>query len=592
MAEEIKLDNPELDMLLLNKESGYNYRERRHDDWDENYTLYRDKVIINRLIQRQTVNVPLMKQTIRTLLKDVDDMPVLYFENLDNDKQAEVFKNEYWKWTSEYNNMDLQDIVDKKQVFLFGRSFDQWQVADGRVKMTVQDPMDILVDRYTDPTDLHSSRFLIHTHIFIPLTILEQNPDYNKEAIRRLKVWYATNAGLIRVSTNREMLTDKNKKMQDMGLDDVDSPVLGETYVELALHFVYHREPGEEKEQLYLYVEADDMEILMKKPLEEVIGVTSDHFWRNHYPYNTWGDDLERQDFWSDGIADIVRPSNKVLNAWYSQLVENRTLRNFGMHYYDSTIEGFTPGSFNPVPWGWYGVPGKPSEVLQKVDIPDLSESLDEMQFILTMMEKATGATATQQGVQSQRQITLGEVQLALGEAKERIKGMSKFYTPAWKHRGEMFIKLIEASADKLDAVKIYKKGKNTDDIYGREISPKDWMTQSGYRCRVWSQEEKNSKDTDDLQKLNLVKANIIGNPKLDEIYQRKLLEFADLTPEETNEVMELEKEKAEMIQQTMGVPLGQGGSPVASPPQQPTARPPVQSTRTTVQRQPVMAGY
>ncbi len=70
---------------------------------------------------------------------------------------------------------------------------------------------------------------------------------------------------------------------------------------------------------------------------------------------------------------------------------------------------------------GWYGVPGKPSEVLQKVDIPDLSESLDEMNFLIEMIEKATGATATQQGVQTKKQITLGEIQLALGEAKARI---------------------------------------------------------------------------------------------------------------------------------------------------------------------------
>src|SRR5690606_40920604 len=98
---------------------------------------YRDTVTINRLTQRQSVNIPLMKQTIRTLLKDVDDMPVIEFENLDNDKQAEIFKNEYWKYTVEINNMELQDIVDKRQVFLFGRSFDQWQVIDGDRKSVV-----------------------------------------------------------------------------------------------------------------------------------------------------------------------------------------------------------------------------------------------------------------------------------------------------------------------------------------------------------------------------------------------------------------------------------------------------------------------
>src|SRR5690606_5719295 len=122
MAEE--LDNLELQMLLNNKETGYNYRKRREEQWRENYELYRDKVIVNRLTQRQSVNLPLMKTTLRTLLKDVDDMPVIVFENLDNDKEAEIFLNEYWKWTLEQNNAEIQDVVDKKQDFFFGRTFD------------------------------------------------------------------------------------------------------------------------------------------------------------------------------------------------------------------------------------------------------------------------------------------------------------------------------------------------------------------------------------------------------------------------------------------------------------------------------------
>jgi len=569
MSDELYTVSPEMDMLLLNKEDGYNYRERRHPEWKDNYSLYRDKVVVNRLVQRQSVHVPLMKQTIRTLLKDVDDMPVLYFENLDNDKQAEVFLNEYWKWTAEQNNMELQDIVDKKQVFLFGRSFDQWQILNGMIKNTIQDPMDIEVSRYVDSTDLHSSRFLIHNHIYVPLSEIESNEDYDQECVKKLKTWYATEQGLIKVATNQKMAVEKNEKMAQMGVQDVDSPVLGETYVELSLHFVYrNNEKGADgktmDEQLFLYVEADDREILMKKPLEEVIGVTSDNFWRTHFPYESWADDIEHQDFWSDGVADIVRTPNQVLDSWFSQLVENRTLRNFGMHYYDSTIEGFAPSSYNPVPWGWYGMPGDPNKIIKKVDIPELSESLDEMQFVIGMTEKATGATATQQGNIQERSVTLGEVQLALGEAKERVKGMSKFYTPAWKRRGRMFLKLIEAGADKLDAVKIYKKGRNTSQLFERTIAPKDWMTKSGYQTRVWSQEEKDANDSNMLQKLNATMTLIPGNDKLLEIYQRKLLEFSDLTPEEINDVMETERAKREaVLNNPMG---GQNGMAIGQP--------------------------
>lgn len=552
---------PEILMLRNNRDDGYNYRYRRSLDWTENYELYRDKVIVNRLTQRQSVNLPLMKGQIRSLLKDVDDMPVIYFENLDNDKQAELFKNEYWKWTVEYNKMELQDIVDKRQVFLFGRSFDQWQIADGKVKMTVQDPEDILISRYCNPFDLHSSRYLIHLNIFVPLSSLSKNKDYDQKEVAELQKYFSTRLGLVKANENEKQLVEKNQKMRDMGVPDVDDPRLGETYVELALHFVYRDNEVEDaldkkgnaikKEiptQIYLYVLAENNRTLMKKPLEQVIGMTKDHFWRNHFPYNSWADDLERQDFWSDAVADIIRTPNKVLNSWFSQLVENRTLRNFGMHYYNSNLEGFNPQTMQPIPWGWYGIPIPPNgnldAVMKKVDVPDLSESLDEMNFLISITEKASGATSTQQGAQAERQITLGEIKFALTEAKERIKGMSKFYTPVWKDRGLMFIKLLEAAPDKLDAVMIYKKGRNTTDVYSREVSPKDWQTPLGYRVRIWSQDEKDSTDLNGLQKQNAVKAAMPNNPKVAEIYNRKLLEWANYKPDEVNEIMQVEEER------------------------------------------------
>lgn len=562
--EQIDQMSPEMMTLLSNKEDAYKYRERRHSEWTENYTLHRDRVITNRLTQRQTVNVPLMKQTISTMMKDIDDMPILYFENLDNNKQAEVFKNSYWEKTVEHNNMELQDIVDKKQVLLFGRSYDQWQIVDGMIKQTIIDTMDILVSRYADPTNIDSSRYLIHTHIYVPLSSLKKNEDYDQEAISNLEQWYATEQGVVKVASNQKLYSDKMEKMRDMGLQDAESPVLGETYVELTLHFVYEDEQNGDGEELYLKVEADDREILMNKRLEEVIGETEDHFWRTHFPYESWASDLEIQDWYSDGVGDIVRQPNKIANAWISQIVENRTLRNLNMQVYDATAsEEFNPQTFNPIAWGWFGLPGKPSDVYQQLPVADLSDSIDELKFVIELTEKATGATAGQQGAPSQRQITLGEFKATLNEAKERVKGMSKFYTHAWKRRGIKFQKLIEAGADKLDVVKIHKKGKNTSDLYSREISPKDWMTKSGYLCKVWSQEEKDSHDMDALQKMNLAKQAMPMNKKLDEVYKRKLLEFTNaLTPQETNEIIEEERQMQEALQTSVGGGVGQAPLP------------------------------
>jgi hypothetical protein len=563
--------HPDLSLLEGNKLSAFEWRERRHDAWTEIYTLYRDTVIPNRLTQRQSVNLPLMKQTILTVLKDNDDMPVIYFENVDNNEEAQTFYNEYWNEVKRVNKLELKDIVDKRQVLLYGRSFTQINVVDGMVRFDIIDPQDMLVDRYCDPTDLDSARFIIHQHIFVPLASLEGNTDYDQKEIAKLKKWYGTQQGLVKLASNEQSLNEKNERMSQMGASDVDSPILGETYVELALHLVKQYDEKLKEDVIFLYTEAEGVALLKKETLEDCIGVTDDHYWRYHFNYESWADDVERTDFWSDGKGDVVRTPNKVLNSFYSQLIENRTLRNFNMHYYDATATGadntqFSPGAYTPGPFKWFGLPGKPSEILQRADVPDLSESIDEMTFIMTMVERAAGSSATQQGAETQRQVTLGEVKLALDQAKQMTQTMSKFYTPSWYARAYKFIKICEAAGDKLDAVKIHKKGKNGKDIYSRTIDAKSWQTKSGFSVRVWSQEEKESQDASKLERLSATATIMADNPIMQRIYKEKLLEFADLPPEDVTAVMEYEQQKLDLqaqMAQAQSAAASMGAVPV-----------------------------
>lgn len=555
----------DIQKLQNNKQDGYNFQERRHNPWKQTYILYRDRVVTNRITQRQSVNIPLMKQTIKTVLKDVDDMPVMYFENLDNMKDKEVFFNEYWNITSTRNKLKLKDIVDKKQVALFGRSFTQLNIEDGMIKFNIIDPQDILISRYTDPTDIDTSRYLIHQHIFKPLSVIKQNSSYDQNEVEKLVSHFSSRDGLIRASRNSESLNSKNDRMRIMGVDDIDSPILGETYVELNVHYVFEYDEELKEDVIWVYVIAEDDYVLFSSRLEDMIGETDDNYWRTHYPFESWADDVEATDFWTDGIGDVTRNPAETVNTFYAQLVENRTLRNFNMHYYDKTGLGdaqFQPNSFRPKPWGWYGLPGKPKDILQTVQVADLSESLDEINFIINMVERASGATSTQQGVQERRQITLGEIQLALSEAKQMTQSMSKFYTPSWEARAYKFVKMVEAAPDKLSEVKAYKSGKNNaKKIYSRVLRPSDWKSKNGYRVKVWSQDEKESKDADKLQRLSAVRQSMPDNKVMQEIFERKLLEFANLEPEEIQQVLEAQKTiREESLEKTEVQPNSQPG--------------------------------
>lgn len=58
-----------------NPDSAFEYRQRQHEDWKTNYMLLRDKVITNRLTQRQSVNVPLMKANLSTFQANIAPSP-------------------------------------------------------------------------------------------------------------------------------------------------------------------------------------------------------------------------------------------------------------------------------------------------------------------------------------------------------------------------------------------------------------------------------------------------------------------------------------------------------------------------------------
>ncbi len=119
-----------IETIQQNLESDRRFRERRHQQWTDNYLLDRDTVITNRLTQRQSVNVPLMKETRKTLLAGTEEQDI-YFENLDNDGQKELLFNEYWKHVAERSRLNILNEIDVKQEFLYGRSFWKLNIISG-----------------------------------------------------------------------------------------------------------------------------------------------------------------------------------------------------------------------------------------------------------------------------------------------------------------------------------------------------------------------------------------------------------------------------------------------------------------------------
>ncbi len=538
-----------LTQLDANEKADFNYQERRHSEWTENYQLYRDKVIVNRLTQRQSINVPLIKGVIKTVQANTDEFPDIEFDEQGNDKDKEIVFNELWKDFVIADKMEIKDVVDKKQDFIYGKTWTKFNLAKGRIVTEIKEPFDILIDRFSDPTDLETADHLSEHGIYRTISQLEANPSYDKAAVRRLKVFYGTKQGLLKVEETTRLMEAKNERMAAMGVGDIDNPQLGQTVVQLKVHFQKVWDLSDQKEHWHVIVKCNT-EILSAKPLMEIMNI-------DFLPYVTWSDDPERNDHYPDGIADIARTPNKLLNAMISALAENRILRNFGMNFYDSSLENFVPQTYQPTPFGWYPVPvpdGKTmKDVFQPVQIPDMSDSLDEMEYVKKLVETAVAANSTVQGeVQQKNKVTLGEVELAVGAAKERISSIAKFYMLAMKEKGDKWARIMNANPNKIDSITLYKKS-HKGNYFEKKVSGKDWNSDTGYSCRVVSTSEKEKKNLESLQKLQAVKATFPNNQAMNRIYGNKILQFADLNSEEVKEVMD---EEAQNLQAGMpGVP-------------------------------------
>jgi hypothetical protein len=537
--------------LDANEQADFNFQERRHSQWTENYQLYRDKVIVNRLTQRQSINVPLIKGIVKTVMANTDEFPDIEFEELNNDKDKEIVTNELWKDFVVKDKLEVKDTVDKKQDFIYGITWTKFNIVRGRITTEIKEPFDILVDRYADPSDIDNTADHLSEHgIFRTLDQLSANPGFDQAAVRRLKVFYATKTGLLKAEEVTKLMEAKNERMESMGVPDIQNPILGQTVVQLKIHYQKVWDDKDQQEHWHAIITCDT-EILAAKSMPEFLGI-------DELPLVKWSDDPERLDHYPDGVADIARTTNKLLNSNISALAENRILRNFGMNFYDAGMEGFVPGSFEPIPFGWYPIPvpdGKNlKDVFTKADIPDLSDSLDEMEYVKKLVETAVAANAAVQGTVEERKVTLGEVELAVAAAKERISSIAKFYMLAQKEKGDKWTRIMNANADKLDSVKLYKKS-HKGNYFSQNVTGDMWKSKEGYTCRAVSSAERQAKSIEGIQKLGAVRAQFPDNPAMSKIYGKKVLEFADLNPDEINEVMEFEEQKAQMMAQQPMMP-------------------------------------
>ena len=542
--------------LQTEKKAGFDLQKRKHEDWTENYDLYRNKVRTNRLTQRQAVNIPLMKETIKTLLSKIDDAPNVEWHNLEGDDQKELIYQEIWNQNIKDENVELIDILDKKNVLLYGISVKKLNVEDDGVCTEVLDPYDLLIDPLMSAWDVESARFLIQQNIFRCVRDILADPRYTTDGKESLKIWADSPAGITQSEKTREEWQKKMERLKTMGIENQQFPLFagGDRIVNLTEHYSKIWNPKKKEFEKRVIVYAEDKIELLNELLVDLTGVED-------WPFVIWSEDPDTTDVYPDSVADLVRTPNKVLNVWFSQMIENRTLKNFQMHWYmpsgNYTPQTYTPGAGMMLP----APPGDDiNKVIRPVEISGLDDTLTAINYVTQIVERGSGATAIEKGESQPGQQTLGEIQVLVGKAQERTTAMAKFYRLAWYEFAKKWDALMQANAPKF--MKLHKMSKSGK-MMEKRIFVNDWK--GSYEPIVNSSSEQEANETKSIQKFQFILQQFPNNTALRKIAQRRELQILDLSPEELKQVEDAEDEANNMAQdQAMmgGQPQQQGLAP------------------------------
>lgn len=534
--------DPKLTKLLNEKKSAREFQLRKHVDWNENYELYRNKVKTNRLTQRQSVNIPLMKETIKTLLAKVDDAPQVEWKENSGDQMKEIIYQQMWEDNSKSEDHELKDILDKKNVFLYGVSTKKLNLKKDGISVSILDVFDVVYDPLTNPLNVESARFIVHQNIFRTLREILVDERYSREGKDALKRWLATDKGMVQSGKNKQEWEKSVERLRSMGVQNEKFAMFagGDVMVNLTEHYTNLWDKSKKKFVRHVVVYADDTIELMDETLEELIGI-------DLWPFEFWSEDPETNDVYPDGVADLIRTPNKIVNIYFSQMVENRTLQNFQMHWYDATVQGYQPQTYEPGPGRMLPAPGEPGKTIMPVQINGLDETLAAINFITAIVERGTGATAIEKGTPEGGVQTLGEVEILVGKATERAKTMAKFYHISWYRFSKKWDAMMQANS--FPRTTLYKTGMDGK-VYDKIVYPSDWKSKAGYEPSVASSSEQEADQLKSIQKFGFVMQQFPDNPALKKILQSRELKLLDLSAAELKEVEDAEVQMQQMAQQ------------------------------------------
>jgi hypothetical protein len=449
-------------------------RKQRQAHWSKNDDAYQGVVPVYSKLP-YNFHLAILSGFEDTLIAKIDDAPIIRFgSGQPGETRLGRQLEALWRQQSEKPDYDyaMSDLQAKRHAARYGRAF--LKVVGTKkpfcIDVIAVDPYDMIVDP-NGGGDLEDHRFVIQDGIF----------RTNKQLIEGAKTGLYDKAAVLKILAGPTSDAEAYKtESQSVGRWTAlsQSGYGFESGGEMLYRICEHVAYDDEGVRHMVRWSPESNIVLKDGTLEDLYGV-------DLLPWVSWAVYPDNKVFWSKAPDDDIRQAAEALRVTVMEMMTNVQKRNWGTKVFDPArisadqLAMSAPNGLVVAQSGAASMPGGLDAAFKIIEVPDVNQAMNVVNFLDGFMGQKTGVTPDTQGTSGED--ILGIYQGNLAQVADRMGLTSRYYRNAWRRIGTRFIWQVKRNLTGKMAVHLTgAKGSEMVFLLARNIDPTIGVTVSG----------------------------------------------------------------------------------------------------------------
>lgn len=532
------IDNKKADELVSiaqkQLKAGLKLKEKRFDIIKDVEDLYNNKCL-ETIDDRVNIPFPIMAGHIDTLYSKIDNPPTVTFKFTDLPNFGEKISS---AWKADSSSMrarwTAKDRTEKKMSLLSGRGIAK--VYASSVNNQYQSNYDV-VDYWSFICEgrrgyLEDNLYAGEMDIYKTKEEIEQLAEqgvYDKAQVKKL----LDSQDNARIDEYSLEIQNKYNRMKSLGLMPESNAFVGQSVYNLVEWVMQHG-----GKRYYLVFDIKSGLWLRAELLKDLYAC-------NLYPWVSWAVNYEEYNFWSKGAGDDILPVSEAIKLILNEVIENTRRRNRPMRVVDPELFDDVSDIMDYVPDNVVvATQQNAGQKIFTIETPEVSTSVNVIQFLENYLGQKTGITPTIQGA-TDTDAKVGVYYGQLEQSADRIGTINKEYSDSYAQKGYRYFWGLKEHLTESKAIQMLGKGGiHSDELTRKEL--KDVVDVDDVVVSGGSSEEQINEVRTQRQARTI--AELSANPALSsKISPKWLIEItlktAGFTEDEVNRAMDIENE-------------------------------------------------